>query len=70
MARICGVCKQPPREGQEMRPIRIKDEDLEESGAHEVGLFQSCIECCDKHRIRVAARNGVETDKVSNNAMC
>ena len=70
MSRMCGVCKQPPREGQEMRPIRIYEEDLEASGAHEVGLFSSCIECVDKHRVRVAERLGVEANKVSNNAMC
>lgn len=70
MSRICGVCKQPPREGQEMRPIRIYEVDLEESGAHEVGLFQACIECVDLHRIRYAARTGVEAGRLPNNAMC
>jgi hypothetical protein len=58
MARKCGVCGLAPREGEEMRPIRLRtEEDLEASAATELGLYSSCAECVDKHRARVAKRS-------------
>jgi len=51
MARQCGVCKQAPREGEEMRPIRLRtDAELEAFGIAEVGLYSACSECGDKKR--------------------
>ena len=71
MARVCAVCWRPPREGEEMRPIRIRtEEDMAATGIDEVSLRQACLECVEEHRIRLAASQGVEPSTVTNNAMC
>lgn len=71
MARICGVCKQPPREGQEMRPIRLAEDDLQHwDTVTETGLYSSCLDCVEVHRKRVAEKLSLSVDQVTNNMMC
>lgn len=70
MARICGVCKQPPREGQEMFPIRLAEEDLKVTPAVEVGLYSACLECVGAHRERVAKKRKCKVEDLSNNDLC
>jgi len=81
MARQCGVCGQPPREGEEMRPIRLGTEDVEavkellsEGGRkmrhEEIGLYMSCEECFTSHRKRVADRLEIELSAVTNGQLC
>jgi len=71
MSRICPVCNRPPREGEEMRPMRLTEEDLSaDLKASEVGLYSACSECVDAHRIRVALRTGKEPGQVTNNGLC
>lgn len=69
MTRICGVCKQPPREGQIMIPIRITEDDLHETGEIETGLYSACKDCAEAHRTRLAARLNMETRHITNNAL-
>lgn len=70
MARICVLCRQPPREGQEMRPIRLSEDDLEFCSVDEVGLYSACMECVADHRKRTAKRLNMKPEEVSNNQMC
>lgn len=71
MARICAVCHEPPREGQGMRPIRLREaEDLEATDCDELGLYSACMECVDAHRLRIAARIDLDPAKVSSSALC
>ena len=71
MARICGVCQRPPREGEEMRPIRLREpEDLEQTKAKELGLYSSCLDCVEAHRERFAERNDMKPEEVTNHMMC
>ena len=71
MPRICSVCQRPPREGEEMRPMRITEEDLSaDLKTDELGLYSACSECVDAHRERVALRIGKEPSQVTNNELC
>jgi len=70
MARICGTCLRPPREGQEMRPIRLTEDDLEHTVTKEVGLYQACKECVDAHRLRYSEREQVPLETITNNMLC
>lgn len=67
MARKCGVCKRAPREGEEMRPVRFREEDLEDfEGLDEAGLYATCLECTEKKRSLIAERKGCDPSSVSN----
>jgi hypothetical protein len=73
MARRCGVCLRPPREGEEMFAIRITEQDLQELHSlakevpcTEVGLYQSCLDCVEEHRVRVAERMKLDINQVTN----
>ena len=79
MSRICAICKRPPREGEEMRPMRLKDGDIVKmpddtevtaGNGIESGLYSACLECVDDHRKRVAAREGKEVAEVTNRGLC
>ena len=72
MARKCGVCGKAPREGEEMRPMRLRtEEDLEASGAEELGLYSACLECLEEKRLRVFNANEeyVSIEQVPNKAL-
>lgn len=73
MPRICGVCRISPREGEEMRCVRVREEDAEELRAVlkldftiEPGLYQAIEEVVNAYRPIVAARLGVEEGEVTN----
>ena len=71
MSRICAVCQRPPREGEEMRPMRLTEDDLSDDlKASEPGLYSACSECVEEHRIRVAQRTGQKVEQVTNNGLC
>ena len=71
MARICGICKRAPREGEGMRPVRLSDEDLASfPTVSEVGLYSACVECHDTQAERVAEKLGVDRAKVTNHMLC
>jgi hypothetical protein len=71
MARICAVCQRPPREGEEMFPIRLREqEDLDATGRDKLALYSACRECVEAHRIRVAHRQGCDPSQITNHAMC
>lgn len=71
MTRICGVCKMPPREGQAMRPMRLKEVDMEEvTTVNDVGLYMACLDCVESHRKRMAAREGKQPSEISNGMLC
>jgi hypothetical protein len=72
MARICGVCLRPPREGEEMRPIRLAEDDLggKAMAVGETGLYQACEECVENHRERLAEKRALPVEAISNNALC
>ncbi|MBY0523436.1 MAG: hypothetical protein K2R98_08550 [Gemmataceae bacterium] len=59
--RKCGVCKLPPREGQEMSVFRLAPEDVAaetdtNGAAIEPGAYMGCIDCLKKYQPRIAAR--------------
>lgn len=66
--RRCGVCGKPPREGEEMFPIRIP-EDVAEAKSIEHGLYLACLECTEEHRARVAKQLGKDPKNVTNNEL-
>jgi len=71
VARICGVCLRPPREGEEMRAVRLFEEDCQNGlVGRDPGLYSACMECVEEHRVRVALRMECEPSQVSNNALC
>lgn len=73
MPRMCAVCHRPPREGERMFPIRLREqEDLEAENCKvdELALYSACVECAEAHRARVARRTGRELNQVTNNDMC
>jgi hypothetical protein len=70
MPRICGVCLRPPREGEEMRAIRLGEDDLEFVAVSEVGLYSACSECVESQRGRVASRLDREPQQVTNHELC
>jgi hypothetical protein len=57
----------PPREGEDMRPMRLSEDDIEDK---EPGLYQACSECVEEHRERIAERLGVDVEMVTNNGLC
>ncbi len=71
MARICGVCRQPPREGQEMRAMRVHEDHLEKyPEISEPGLYSACLECTDAHRKLIAEEREIEVTAVTNHMLC
>lgn len=73
MARICGVCRRAPREGEELRPIRLTaQEDMDARGVAvtELGLYAACEECVSDHRQRLGGRTGVHPDQIPAWDMC
>lgn len=68
--RICGVCLRPPREGEEMRGVRLTEADLEGYPVTEPGLYSACSECVSAHRRRVAEQRGKLESQVSYNELC
>ena len=73
MARICGVSKISPREGEDMRCIDVREEDaaaLKESLGldHDIepGLYQVIEETVKAYRPIVATRLGMDSEEVSN----
>lgn len=76
MARICGVSKISPREGEEMRCVRVREEDVEAlkealglAGDIEPGMYQVIEETVEAYRPIVAERLGLEVSEVSNGMM-
>jgi hypothetical protein len=65
MARQCGICKKAPREGEEMRPVRLRTEaELEAFMVTEAGLYSSCLECVEKKRQMVVDDPDSEYDSL------
>ena len=60
--RTCPICKQPPREGQEMRPLRLAEGDR--PGA-EPGLYSACVECHQAMRPIIAQRLGKPAEELT-----
>lgn len=73
MTRICAICQKPPREGEEMRNIRLRTpEDFKATGIDEVSLRSSCLDCFQAHKERMVANPDLpyETvESIPNNAM-
>ncbi len=76
MPRVCGVMKLAPREGEEMRCVRVREEDaaalqdaLNLDAPIEPGLYQVIPEVPDAYRPIVAARLNIEESEVSNGMM-
>ena len=76
MARICGVSKIAPREGQGMWCIDVRAEDVDllkqalgMSDDIEPGLYQVIEETAEAYRPIVAARLELEVSEVSNGMM-
>lgn len=70
MARICGLCRKAPREGEGMEILRIReDDDMKATGIEELGLYGVCVECFDAHRQRMAEKLGIEVNAISLNQM-
>lgn len=70
MTRICLLCKRPPREGELMTFVRLREEEDVVSDAVKKGvLYQACGECTESHRARLAARTGREVGQVTNRDM-
>ena len=61
MARVCGVCEQNPREGHEMRPIRLSKGEVK---GKEPGLYDACDDCMTAKRETLAEERGVELHEV------
>ena len=53
-----------------MYPIRLSPEDLSGYPAKEPGLYHACCECTEEHRLRLAQRQGVAANSLTNNALC
>jgi len=76
MSRICGVTKIAPREGDEMRCVRVREEDavalqdaLNLDAPIEPGMYQVIPEVPAAYRPIVAVRLGIEESEVSNGMM-
>jgi hypothetical protein len=58
---ICGICKRPPRAGEDHARMRLTAEDMKDKQYPEPktpGLYQCCQDCLKAYLPVVAARLG------------
>ncbi len=66
----CGICKRPPRPGDDLKKIRLHQDDMVDKKYPEPkapGLYQCCPECYDLYLPHVAARLGKTHDQMGHN---
>jgi hypothetical protein len=68
---LCGVCKRPPRHGEQMTAIRLAPgERADKNGTvSEAGLYSACEECTEEHRQFLAVDLGVKPAEVTRQMM-
>ena len=64
--RLCGICKRPPREGENMHLVRLRPEF---ETAKEPGLYQACQECRDQYAPAVARYLGCEVQQLTRESL-
>jgi hypothetical protein len=64
--RKCWLCQKPPREGETMHLVRLREEDDLVNDEVRLGvMYQACSDCTEKHRERMANRMGKEVREIS-----
>lgn len=64
---LCGVCRRPPRMGDTLELLRLKDGDIEAAGklppvGFKPACYLACSECIELLRPAIAGRLGIPVE--------